>query len=926
MKRNRIVWLILTVLLAALISTAAAELNVDSPEDGTLAIFYVASSDDAATIATAQYAAQAIVSRWPNKSLFISRTKTNYPKGYNNLDLAIKNNIFKNANHTGNEKIDAQIQTLQDTISDVWVIVPNNAAESIFQNQDLYNQLAAILNDGQSRAHFIFIGEGKEITEYSSALFFSGLPIDWIQIKRTFAENERNTGEKEWMHTGDYLMASLYGKPLDLPLRTEEGQWSFDLPEASHVFVLAKGKGIRADSSVTVRDTAGNPVSMGRYYVEKRNNDSAAYTGALSENTLNSGTYTISGELGQDPSLKVYWYPDFNEIQPELSLDDTWQLGNNLITVKMKKTLSEASQYTVQINFGVDRENFSLVYQPESESWSQEYPVKPEDAKDWTLAPIVSLFMKDGNLAWTWKGEAVTKTVETGKVTVLNTEPQEHTLYYWENRVPGFSGEWKQYFGYNELEQTEKGIILSDEAKEAGWTTETDESGFSVSWKPSADSSQEKPEPESFSLTISYGDKQQEITIRLSDAKSLFENAVSFDPGATKAKVGEKYTVKARISDIDETWKDVQQQLQISGMVADLPDPGNLKFDLMLKKAPEGNPENGEQPEVSISEPFIKNENTGEREAEITVSLDPKWQGGAYQLTGAVISTGEQEIIRKAMDEQEIQIQNNQPAAKGSNEYHTELLIDDVFKEGKLDLLSKVFGDQPLIELFEDEETGVQSVDVSIPAADGLVMDEKTYVEGETITFAVTGSEIPSIQATAPGKYTIRLTATDGVNQSEPLELNIKIDSRFTRLLTYTGIGVGAAVVLAAVILIILQKRKPAFGDVQIRCVCADKVSSDNGNEMLQKSRIIPMRRYQKKGVPMDTLMVLGMQPEVPASVLDILKDITVYPYRYEEIRLVFGKNAMAKIGRQTSQEKIPQGNVIRFRIENTYFQIENYR
>lgn len=132
--------------------------------------------------------------------------------------------------------------------------------------------------------------------------------------------------------------------------------------------------------------------------------------------------------------------------------------------------------------------------------------------------------------------------------------------------------------------------------------------------------------------------------------------------------------------------------------------------------------------------------------------------------------------------------------------------------------------------------------------------------------------------------------------------------------------------VLAAVILIILQKRKPAFGDVQIRCVCADKVSSDNGNEMLQKSRIIPMRRYQKKGVSMDTLMVLGMQPEVPASVLDILKDITVYPYRYEEIRLVFGKNAMAKIGRQTSQEKIPQGNVIRFRIENTYFQIENYR
>ena len=217
-------------------------------------------------------------------------------------------------------------------------------------------------------------------------------------------------------------------------------------------------------------------------------------------------------------------------------------------------------------------------------------------------------------------------------------------------------------------------------------------------------------------------------------------------------------------------------------------------------------------------------------------------------------------------------------------------------------------------------------MDVSIPAADGLVMDEKTYVEGETITFAVTGSEIPSIQATAPGKYTIRLTATDGVNQSEPLELNIKIDSRFTRLLTYTGIGVGAAVVLAAVILIILQKRKPAFGDVQIRCVCADKVSSDNGNEMLQKSRIIPMRRYQKKGVPMDTLMVLGMQPEVPASVLVILKDITVYPYRYEEIRLVFGKNAMAKIGRQTSQEKIPQGNVIRFRIENTYFQIENYR
>ena len=95
---------------------------------------------------------------------------------------------------------------------------------------------------------------------------------------------------------------------------------------------------------------------------------------------------------------------------------------------------------------------------------------------------------------------------------------------------------------------------------------------------------------------------------------------------------------------------------------------------------------------------------------------------------------------------------------------------------------------------------------------------------------------------------------------------------------------------------------------------------------MLEKSLPIQMARYQKDGVDLATIMLLARQPEVPDSVMEVLKDITVYPNRYEEFRLIFGKKAMSKIGRQTNQERVLKGNTLRFRVESMYVQIENSR
>ena len=678
----------------------------------------------------------------------------------------------------------------------------------------------------------------------------------------------------------------------------------------SRVLAVAVCSGVEHATELVIRDEANNPVQAGNVAVAKRKNGTAAYYGAYSENALNKGLYRIFGDPATAPSIKVYWYPSFETIQPMVETNDFWQLGDNPVRLSLQNMLGQAGQYTVQINIENKEAPVSLIYQEEENRWTKEYEVRAGE----TIAfiPRVSLYMKDGNQAWSWIGDPVTREIITGQVRVKTEAVKEATLYYWDQQITAFRGSWNQYFQYNPLDIHEKGISLSEEAVQAGWVSESTEEGFSIRLNSETVQAEGMKQPTSFTATLSFGEKQHPITIVVKDAKQLFGDAISIRmPAERTFRVGQQIDIEASVSEIGEEWDAVKAQLEGE---TELPDITQLTLVVSIQSDEE------KKADISKGEDITEIGDNQVRTATISLPLKKEWHSAKASITAEVRDAAGG--VWKTAEIKDLQIENKKPIEKQDNQYAREIMLEGLPGQYQpVSLLGSVMGDQRLIDLFEDPEGALQSVSLTITPAENITLNEAPVMEQP---IKIDGKSQPDIQVISPGNYLITMIATDGVNESEPVTITVSIKSSFMRLITIIGIALAAAILITVIVLIIIQKRKPSFGDVQIRCLLSEKPAS--GSEMLQKGRVIPMKSFQKKGVPFSTLMVLGRQPEASSTVTDILDDIMVYPYHYDNIKIVFGKKAMEKIGRQDNQEKVEPGNIIRFRIENTYFQIENYR
>ena len=920
MKRNWIVWFLLVISIMTLLFAAGGEEAVIPQEEETVAVFYVASTDDTVTRYSAIYTAQMLSGSWPDKPFFISRIPTQNTKGFSNVQDAIRGSAFTNGK-LDERKEDLGVnkfKSIQGKTCDIWFIIPENAAEFVLGNEKLAEQLKQAVSENQSKVHLVFLAENGIESMTQNALLLSAVPnIEWIQIQKDYLATECKTGGKDTVHTGDYLAASVYGAPLDLPLTEENGQWKFELQENSHVFVMVRGKAIQEDGAIDIRDEANNPVSVNRGAINNSiiDQDAFSYLTAKSDKVLNKGSYTITGEWGDDFLIKAYWYPDFdNTIQPTLDTDETWKLGSNDILLKLQNILNDADQYSVQITFSDgNTAPLSLGYLEEEQCWRQNYTVV-EDSSEESFVPSVVLRMKDGNKAWEWTGDIVTKQIKTGEVNVKEDAPKEATIYYWENTVPQFAEEWERFFEFNPVENPERKASVPEEMK--GWKAIEKSTGFEIQYDPQTTESE--TELADFEITLSCGGVEHPVTLHLVNGKQLFDAACQitmFDD--TSIKAGGSIVISAVVKNISE-WEKAKEQLDEEDVL--LPDLNHLELLVTFTD------QSGKQ--IPVKTEMLKPGDNGERSASITVEFDDRSEAKNYTVSAALKDQGnEWKNTQRALA-----VENSKPKIKEGVQYTTKLIIDGFpGNYQSINLLESVFGDQKISELFTDEETKIQSVDIKLTQKkqnkendpDGITIDGES---AQDTSYKIEGNALPQIQVLLPGQYIVELTAWDGVNRSDPLSIEITVKSRFFQIVLYVGIGVAAAVLVLIILLIIREKRKPAFNETQIRCVLSEKPSAENNSEMLQKSQIIPMERYQKRGITLDKLVILARQPETSPAITETLKDITLYPTKYEDIRLVFGKNAMNRIGRQSSQEQIGPGSIFRFRIENTYFQIENYR
>ncbi|MBR2661544.1 MAG: hypothetical protein IKE15_09105 [Clostridia bacterium] len=917
MNRKIVLCLSIFMLLFMVVSVAAADLNLSDNGSSVTTIYYIAGTKDAdEVLISARYAARAIAARWPDRQLNISRLDLRTI--YHTTEDADKNNVFANVKN-GNGGSVAPRKDAKPTLEshaqsgcELWFIVPASVSKDFIQNKEIADKVKTGLSSGKTRMHIVFIGSGVETAGLESeGSLYRNLPVDWIILKQDFTADEIEVNrENSSVHTGTYFTASLYGTPLDIEVDPDTQQ--FTMPENGRVLILTQAGNAAPPA---VKDEQGNYCLTDFFVLEKVKDGKLGYGGAYTRDPLaKAQKYTIQAK---GKVLRVYWYPDFESIQPTLEMAEEWERGDQTVILRMAKLTGNPRNYIVRIKYGENGQEavpLSMSYEENEGCWKSVFTIG-DNVNSTLLIPVVSLRMEDGNQAWSWNENEeyrVEKNIRGREIKPLDSAVTQTVVYAHRDQYGSFSGIWGEYFDYNPADNPVFKAGINEEAKAAGWAVTDDAKGFKVTCAPAAGT--EVPD-----CTIELTGKEEnsqathEITVSLRDVSELIQLiSVTYEPENPEVAVGSEVRIKAVIpADAAEQWAEAVKQLD------GLPELSDM---LLEAEAFSGE-------DVYTQSAALEEAEDHSRTASCTVPAGTDKKDDVYPLAWR-IRDSEDVTWRESGPELSLVVRNTKP-------YEDLEKLTAVKREFELsgipgrytpkNLMQEIMPEQSVFGLFQDDETDITEIRMTLRPTSGITVNGET-VETETYECTLSGdADLPDIQIGDTGEYILTLTASDGVNDSDsPAEISINVKSSFIRIAIYAGIGAFVLLLILIAMLIIRQKRKPAFDTIRIKAYMSGDDNPDHGNEMLEKSQSVPMGRYEKQGVDLATVMVLARQPEASASVTEVLEDIIVYPGRYEEVRLAFGKKAMSMIGRQSNQERIQKGDTIRFRVENTYVQFEN--
>ena len=926
---RRIVLLLLALALA--LTSVWCALGEGANEEQKITFLYFP-TEDAVKFKTAQYLIKTQIAS--KKDASVSFANINYRMLYKNMSDA----IIAGKSWSGELSSDVMNKVLnkieEDAGSDLWFLIPEETISIFFHNDELRNWMHGLMEAGNTTFHFALIGDQATIPEDSLDFlraFDTRCEIESLGSDFLAATTEKKTGI---CHTGDYYIASLYGAPMDLPLTaTEEGGYTFALPEDSRVFLL------RRDGEIpTVTAESGQDVSFdetGMLEVAGPQQRDPVFHGRMIE-FLAAGTYTLQAaenEVDGGMGIKGYWYPDLEGLTVSAETQEILQHGANSIHFTLSKDYERLSDMTVEYTFAFDGQESGMAAvadYTEENGWNA-ILTADIDNQSIQIIPAASLYMADGNLVFSITGEPVEKAIQNQPVSLRADLPESLTLYLdrEEDRKGILNLKWSDFFMYNPADKPELDVKMENATEEneadsgALYFTigEKDEDGFSVTAVMD-----ERTEPRN--LIVTCDDKQAQVLIYCADIEDVIADQIHVisDESGMTLKPGDKVTLKTTV---DETLAETLTSAREQGL--NIPDLSSLELlaDLDDQHQQIVLSADGAK-ELSFE---LKNEEGGEK----TVTYQLVTIASSEKEGDAELTDEKEEIITTAErvwsnGEITCTLQNEAPVLKEEFSAQTEdarIPLQGLFgKMEPADLLKEMFGTENLCDLFSDEETEVLFVTLDIDGMDGLEAEEpgqETKAGHEQFTFA--NGETPiKIQAVSPGTHILTLKANDGVNESEPVVIRVKVYSLFGQYLTWAGIALGAVLLVFILILVIRQARKPSFSNIKIRCMVISDEDTDRCHELMNKETPVSLASFGKKPLPMNAVLILTGQPPLSVRNAEIVKDITLLPTRHEEIVLVFGKEAMQQLGRREKKDLIAQGNMCRIRLDSTWLQIENVR
>ena len=970
-------WLCAVLLFLTPALSALGEEIPAADTDERLAVFYVHASKIPEELSSAKYIIRAVRTKNTGRDIKITRTKGS--DVYNTTDngelsrltdyntglIDLKKDII-----IENEELLAE---LAGTTSDIWMVVPNGAegaCEKVISSQPLAEQFDRLLQDRpRSRIHLILIGDlvqepknGTTLAELAAK--YPG-QVEWIRIKSNFMV--QNCGEDDTCHTGDYFLASLFGmsgdslllaKPVDLisglpvvpseqPAGTElqqaEGRrWSVTLPETGHVFILQRNMNNPAPDPI-LKDSNNGDRSLESYMLAPPSQNDIVYYSCAVAASLPGGEYYLSGAADD---TKVYWYPDFEELNPVLNMGegDQWIWGGQTVTLTLANTLGRPDDFEVLFEQKRDDNSPSshTVSYDSGKSWKMTFNVSQStNTKQIQITPSARLHMKDGNLIWEWKGDPQTRELVSTPVKVREGVQSEPLLLYFTEETGGsFSGKWAEFFDFNPEENYDPvGLKRGETVPEESIGLNQTDDGFTVDAIPGTG------DGGNGSIILEYGNASRELETAWKNTKDITDSTeIRTDPETVS--VGENVTITATIS--QETYSEWQKATAQLGTDY-FPGPETLKLSGTLKTEPDESA--ADSPEEA---PFSKNEE-GSYTAEIILPVPDGITEGDYEIHYIVVNTAGEATREVKNDVVSISIHNSKPVLK--TVYAETLKAETAISLGGFpnsmepkQLFREVFGTENLFDLFEDKETAIRRIEISISPSDGLMLEngednlpldagnweinnpelsdepETDKESANTNTVLLTKTTRPAMPWEEENKYTVRLKAYDGAQWSEELTTEVSVYSNFYRIIMYAAAGTALLLLILIIILIVRQIRKPQFTDIKLRCYVSSDENAERGREIMTKCQPTSMAYFGKKAVSLTDLLILTRQPAFGPETTEITDDIMLLPTKHGEVNVLFGKKAMERIGRHEKRDLITQNNACRMRIDNQYIQIENVR
>lgn len=900
--------LLALLLLPAMVMNALGE---EAASGNSRLVFLYFQTQDAGEFRTAQYVVNARTARGSRES--ISFANINLQRLYDPDRMAEAIKTGKSWDGELSSKVKSNVLDAisgGNTETDLWLLIPGDTVSTVFQQQELFSWIMDTLGGGKCYMHFMLIGDRAEMPEgaakglqpYADRFEVTALVSDFLQ-----STVQPNAGER---HTGDYFIASLYGKPVDLPLtKNKAGENTFTLPEDGQVFLLARNGSVQAVKNGQGYDVGfENPQALEIRGPEKKD---PGFSGRMTEK-IPAGKYTIgTAEKSADSSaeFKAYWYPDMTGLTVSAVLPDPFLHGENTVRFTLPKDYGRLSDIAVDYRCSFNGEETGpATYAEYSKEDGWTAALQADATKNRIrIIPSARLNMKDGNLIFRITGEAAEREIQN-QAPVLSAEiPEKLTLYLdpIQNKQGTLRFRWDEIFTYNPADAPHQFAAAAEPEETVQIRQEGD--GFTL-----AATAETGDAPAV--LTVSCDETlQARIEIDCRDLEKLAAELVQVksEQQGTTLKPGQEAVLSV---EADPALAEALKGAAAQGL--SVPGLESMKAAASL---------NGQEKQIGLAEPGEKklifpaeNEAAGER----TISYQVISETGGE--TGA---DGNRRVWKEGTVT--FTLQNNPPVLTGTVEKEVSVPLQGMFgKTEPADLLESVLGTANPGTLFTDDETkGPLTVTLVIKGLAGLETEGEIPKTGEDQATFIFGEEKPGrILLTAPGTHTLTLTASDGVNESESAEVTVKAYSLFIHYLAAGGLILGALLAVLILILAIRQARKPSFSNIRIRCLVTSDEDQERCRELLGKGTLVSLTNFGKKPVPLPAALILTGQPPLSDHGQEIAQDIVLMPARYDEAVLAFGKEAVKLLGRREKKERIAQGNIFRIRLDGTWLYIENNR